>query len=103
MYINRRQIQFFLQHLFQVLSHLLLLRDGAVVLNGQDHWVPWVISSYETLMKPLRQASRYDALNTKASQDKLILEHNSTYWDFVKAYLLIVSTTSLKRILDVKV
>lgn len=40
MYVDTGQIQFVLQHLFQILSHLLLLRHSAVVLYGQDHWVP---------------------------------------------------------------
>ncbi len=40
MNVDTRQIQFVLQHLFQVLGHLLLLRHSAMVLYGQDHWVP---------------------------------------------------------------
>lgn len=40
MNVDTGQIQFVLQHLLQILSHLFLLRHSAVVLYGQDHWVP---------------------------------------------------------------
>lgn len=96
MYVDSGQIQFVLKHLSQILSHLLLLRHSAVVLYGQDHWVPgggWGQGDVTWATEPGLKAWQ----NTSASAPR------STYCDFVKAYLLIVSMTSLKRILDVKV
>lgn len=40
MHADIAQIQFVLQHLSQIFSHLFLLRHSAVVLYGQDHGIP---------------------------------------------------------------
>ena len=37
--LDGREVQLVAHHLHQVLGHLLLLGDAAVVLYGQDHWV----------------------------------------------------------------
>lgn len=55
MYVDAGQIQFVLQHLLQVLGHFLLLRHSAVVLYGQDHWVPEGRGSGDTSVTVLKE------------------------------------------------
>lgn len=55
-------VQFITQHFSQILSHLLLLRDAAVILNGQNHWIPEERSSARHIYRSIVSLKTYNAI-----------------------------------------